>query len=363
MVTVTARGLISESSAKIEIGRRTLWGTGFVIAGLLLAALAVYLNFLVDPSRPVGRSAAQLFFEMLILVGMAFFSMGLFSVILDLKSWKDYFEAGLRRIVLQPEYLKTLSPERLREHQVDIFKTYYSDSDIDHEGRFLRYCLEHIHRYLMQPYRERIYDKITVKPAGPSLFRVTDKLTYACRRIDGSIQSRVFWQANSREVLKMEDLRVQLRWPRGHKEADRRVILGIQDLTEKQLHDGSLLFEYDLSQHRQVDGLVVEAEATYLVHDASFNTWRMADPSRDVELRISYPTDLKIQFLPYLIDHDPDEVQDDPGLFIARFKSWIMPKSGFAWKLLPVDLPDKVQLGGEGTWAESLADVLDDAAD
>jgi len=360
MVTATVRAAVHENKGKIEISRTMLWGLTLSLVGLLTASISIYLSGLVEAS---SRSFPHLLFDVLTLIGMAFFSMGIFSILLDTKGWKEYFEAGLKDIILQPEYLKTLSPEKLREHQIDILKTYYQDADIDREGRFLRYCLEHVHRYVVQPYRECIDDRIKVDLLDASLLRITDTLTYKCRRAGGGIQNRVFWQANSREVLVIEDLKMELRWPREPKEARRKINFDMTELVPKHKPDGSLYFEYDLSPHSQVDGLIVKIEAVYLVHQASFSTWRMSEPSRDVELSIDYPPEYELQFLSYLLDDEPDDQRHDRGFFYSRYRSWIMPKSGFVWKLLPRDLPSRVRSEGPASQLETMADILDDGGD
>ena len=74
--------------------------------------------------------------------------------------------------------------------------------------------------------------------------------------------------------------------------------------------------------------------ASYTSEAAAFYTWRMMDPSEHVELSISYPTSLKMQFKPFLLEPQPTTTIDDPGFFQVVFDSWIMPRSGFAWKLL-----------------------------
>jgi hypothetical protein len=133
----------------------------------------------------------------------------------------------------------------------------------------------------------------------------------------------------------MESLYVELRPPRKQAGEKRRILLGIDDLEVHEQPDGSVCYEYDLSPYRSMDSLRVQVVATYIAHQAHFNTWRMVVPSREVELSISYPQEYELQLLPFLLDTEPFEQSDDPGSFTIAFNSWVMPKSGFAWKLLP----------------------------
>ncbi len=306
--------------------RTALWGVALALAGVAMAGVSVW-----------ARSAdfRQLVLEMVLISGMAFFSMGLFGIILEMKSWKKYFESGLREIVLQPDFLRKLNPKELIAYQVGVFRTYYGYEDIDKEEGFLRYCLNHIHRYMAEPYREEIRDEIEVTCLDPARIRIRDDLSYVCRPGKEGLQDRLVWQGNAKELLEMESLYVELRPPRKQAGEKRRILLGIDDLEVHEQPDGSVCYEYDLSPYRSMDSLRVQVVATYIAHQAHFNTWRMVVPSREVELSISYPQEYELQLLPFLLDTEPFEQSDDPGSFTIAFNSWVMPKSGFAWKLLP----------------------------
>jgi hypothetical protein len=182
-----------------------------------------------------------------------------------------------------------------------------------------------------------------VEVAGPSTLRIRDHLSYVCRKARGLIQERVAWQANSLEVLQIESLSLELLRPAEDGGGHRRIaLLGIEDLVITKEADGSVTYEYDLGEWRHLDGLKVIFNASYTAETAAFYTWRMMDPSDNVELSISYPTSLKMQFKPFLLEPQPTATIDDPGFFQVVFDSWIMPRSGFAWKLLAPGVAAKV---------------------
>lgn len=355
MVTATAQAVASKGT--LGRSRTTRWGIGLGMTGFLIAALSETLSFLAGLP---DFSPARLIFDLLSLTGMVLFALGLLGILLGMKSWKDYLADIQRDAVLGHGYLKSLSSEGLRAHHIEILKVICQDMEIDAQGRFLRYCLDRIHKYLAHPYHEDVQVQIKVQPAGPSLLRVVETLKYTSRRGGDRTQDCVVWQANSKEVLSVEELKIELRWPREHRDAGRKIVVGIGELHCEDMPDGSHRYEHRLGRHGMIDGLAVNIQATYLVHPSSFNTWRSSDPSRGVDVWISYPPELELQFLPFVLDDEPEAQQHARGLLAVRFTSWLMPGSGFAWKLLPTDLPEEVQIESNAT---DLEDILANAAE
>lgn len=358
MITATAQPATRRE--KIEIGRIAQWGIGLGVAGLLIAALSLQLGVPAVPSQP---APLRLLLDLLILVGMTLFALGVLGVILGRKSWKSYFEESLREVVLQPHYLKSLSPEGLRDHLIEIFKAEHGDEDIGREDRFLRYCLDHVHKYLSSPYRENLYVDIAVEAASPSTLKIRERIDYTCRQAAGGLPDSIEWQAASREVLSVEELKIGLRWPRGHPEARPKMSLGMEQIERETLPGGGLRFKQDLGGLGAVDGLLVCVEAAYLVSPSTFNTWRLTEPARQVDVTISYPMDLDLQYFPCMLTCEPDTCEPGRGSLSVRFDSWVLPGSGFAWKLVPAFLPESVRVGGRGDWEATLEDIVADGAD
>jgi hypothetical protein len=359
MITATARPV--ERKAKIDFDPLTQWGIGLCTAGLLIAALSLSLTTsITTPSAP---SPVRLLIDLSILAGMTLFALGVLGIVVGTKSWKSYFEAGLRDVILQHRYLKTLSPEGLRDHLIEILKEEHRDAEVGREGGLLRYCLDHIHKYLSHPYQENVAVRISIDSPGESMLRVTESLDYLCRQAGGKFQDRIVWQAASREVINVEDFRIELRWPKAPHSAARKVEIRLDDVDRERLPDGGCRFAYGLEDMDVVDGLRVRMDATYLVHASSFHNWSVSEPIHNLDLEISFPSDLDLQFLPYLLCHEAGEFRQDRGLACAQYESWVLPGSGFAWKLVPAYLPDEVQIGSHGTPLPTLEDVVADSAD
>jgi hypothetical protein len=308
-------------------------GLFFSLAGLALAGTAIHMAaYQQREDLTVLRFAT----DFMMFLATTFFSVGIVSFILDMKGWKEYFEMGLMRIVLRSEFLKKLNSGALKTYQVDVFKRVYDKDDIDQEGRFLRYCLDHIHDYIVQPYREEIRQILKLKPVSPDCLEVLETLRYICRAGRGGIQEHIKWETN-KETIDVQDISFEL-YPPKKKGGRKPVVLNRDAITKNPPNpDGTISYEYKLDEYRQDDRLEVAIHVRYTVDAAKFCTWRMAFPSRCVDILIMHPPQFEIQFIPFLLDHQPDYVKINADSYSATFDSWIMPMSGFAWRLYPAD--------------------------
>ncbi len=313
--------------------KTTLWGVAFCTSGVLLALFAVYVNAL---EQPADRTLMKVSLDLLLFGATTLLSLGLVSMILDMQSWKDYFEDGLMNIVLRPAYLERLSPDQLTDYQIEVFKKYHKRDDIDQEGRFLRYCLNSIHKYIVEPYREEIREALRITVDSPDRLRLAETLSYVCRTGQDGIQEKIIWGTNE-ETLDVESLRFEVQIPPSYmgELSDFNQLAWTREELDRKETNGLVNYELSLKPFRKVDRLDVTVQATYLVDSNRFNTWRMVVPSRHVDIAIVYPKELELQFIPFLLDTKPDHHTSAPGFFSVEFRSWIMPWSGFAWTLFP----------------------------
>lgn len=266
----------------------TLWRVFFCFAGLALAIGAAVLH---HAFKPPDLSFPYMGLRLMDALGLALFVMGMLTLVLDLKHWKEYFEHRLSDVVVGQDYLKELSSQALLKQQIKVFQIYYHDEKISDSG-FVRYCLDKIHGYIVTPYRSDVHDYITISKAGPGRYRVENDLRYVLRKAGGRIQERIGWQANGMEVIQMESLTMDLLGPKPNEEVLDHV--GIDGFLCKEDADGSLTYEYSLERYKDKDGILVKIRAEYYVEPSAFYTWRMIDPSERVELSIHYPPDLTI---------------------------------------------------------------------
>jgi hypothetical protein len=326
--------MATRSTAVVWISR-----IAFCVVGLSCAVAASVAQ---DVYHPPEMSWMSLGLKLLDALGVSLLIMGLLTSVLELPHWKEYFEHRLSDVIVGQEYLRELRPEALLKQQVKVFQIYYHDEQISDSG-FVSYCLRKIHGYVVKPYRSNVHDYIRISKAGPDLLRIENDLRYVLRKAGGRIQKRVGWQANSMEVVRMDELKLDLVWPDSSEKAGQVLAHAeMKDFALNEDPDGSLSYEYSLEPYKDLDGLIVNIRAEYLVEPSAFYTWRMIDPSDRVELNIKYPSDLKIQFKHFLLEKTASHEIRGADFFHVTFDSWVMPRSGFAWKLLSPDVAVKV---------------------
>lgn len=342
-----------EQVTDVPLLRRKTTSSGilFSLAGLAFASIAIHMA---SHQRREELTIPMFITDFIMFLATTSLSVGIVSFILEMKGWKEYFELGLMRIVLRSEFLKKLNPGALKTYQVDVFKRVYEKDDIDQEGRFLRYCLDHIHDYIVQPYREEIRQILKVEPVSPDRLEVLETLRYVCRAGRGGIQEHIQWETNE-ETIDVQDITFEL-YPPKRKGERKPVILNKDTITKNPSNPyGAFSYEYKLDEYRQDDRLEVAIHVRYTVDAAKFCTWRMAFPSRSVDILIMHPPKFGIQFIPFLLDHQPDYVKRNADSYSATFDSWIMPMSGFAWRLYPAD---KTQAIHSETGGDSRSDSI-----
>ena len=65
-----------------------------------------------------------------------------------------------------------------------------------------------MHKYLASPYQENLYVDIEVEAASPSTLKIRERIDYTCRQAAGGLPDSIEWQAASREVLSVEELKI-----------------------------------------------------------------------------------------------------------------------------------------------------------
>jgi hypothetical protein len=370
------------------------------LVGLVSALLGLLWESQIHPAAnvPIDRWS-KLGIDLLLLLGMTTFTMGIFTVVVEMKNWRNYFERGLSDIVLKHEYLDTLSDDQLVNVQTNALKAhykkaYYKNDDSDAEGSFLDYCIKNIHQYVGLPYREDVYDEIVVKAFDKSkdVMSISEKLTYTCRRVGPSIQSRIAWMPDDGEHLNMKRIDLSLKYPMNHEKSGEvvtpppqeymkaagyvitaqslemlktenvpdSVIAKLGHLTLQCIYkdrfsevvrstigdehvDISLLqkhveeikgCEFELGEYKDVDGLVATMNLEYEAKLLDLQSWKMAHPTKNFTLIIKYPEGLKLdvqEFVSYPIQFQTTKMS---GYYSARYSLWLLPnQNGVAWSV------------------------------
>lgn len=143
-------------------------------------------------------------------VGLAFFSIGVISVFLELPHWREYFERRLANVVVDDVYLEQLSIPRIRDLQIKTWKRLYEGAPIEQEGSFFQFFEERIKPHIGSPYREDVIERMYIKDRPDRSYDYTTSVSYTCRQVQNQLQSKVGWIPERGEFIEVYDVEIEL---------------------------------------------------------------------------------------------------------------------------------------------------------
>ena len=133
--------------------RFIIYGAGLGVLGVLVIVGSLYLETIVVAD---ATGEKPLYLKVFDHIGIAFLSLGIVGIILDLPNWQKYFQERLGEVVTQRNYLNTLGNEELIALQTATLKAFFKVEDIDREGSLLNFFHSRIHKLIASPFRENI---------------------------------------------------------------------------------------------------------------------------------------------------------------------------------------------------------------
>jgi hypothetical protein len=231
------------------------------IIALLVGVVGIFGSaYLSEALNPASGSLMSAFASGLTTLSVALMGLGIFGILLDSKNWREYFGERLKEIVIDNSYLKTLDSGTLKQLQTSVLKAQFNNQQIDKDGSFLEYFHLHLHKFISEPYREDVSTEVLMKKLeGSEDFLVTDKVRYVCRASGGKIQDSIGWKPDPDEFKEVRSLKIKIQFPANHEKAGESQEIQVD---QTKLNEG---VKESLSEFESIDGLVVIAEAVYVV--------------------------------------------------------------------------------------------------
>jgi hypothetical protein len=306
-----------------------------ILVGFLLIITECYIHVTCKPEKDLYIAALS-FLET---IGIALAAFGLFSIIIDSGSWREYFASRLRDIVIEQNYLDGLDVDTLKSIQTKVLKAFFHDSTIDKEGSFLNYFHLNLHRYISEPYREDATKIIVMREVGGSI-EIQDTISYTCRKAGGEIQKTVNWAIDPGEFLAVKKLKIEVQYPFWHPLKTQSKTLLNSDGSDVDLTE--LRYSQQLNDYRDIDGLVVKMESTYMVDLERFQYWQMAHPTKNFHMSVSFPKEFSIQLKPLVLHPEFVETVIADGYAMVKYDTWMLPQSGVAFRFIKKSKPASV---------------------
>lgn len=293
-------------------------------------------------------------------LGIASLIFGVFTLFLELRGLRIYFLERMKELVIEKQYLKSLSAEELKKIQLLAIQAHFKLEEVPYGGSFLEFLYRDIYSYIGAPYRERVTLEIRYEQEGEDLFVARDRLSYICRKSGEKILSAIIWQNDPGEVEEIRDLKVAVQYPQEHEKHGPPVLVGkltedkkrfeVWDIKSKEMIPlkeengggdspvkGRELRINSVESYEEVDRLKVVIDAVYTIKADHFAYWLMVYPTKDFSLILVPPDSHIVQAATFINNEHIGELNKEPGYYSFTYNSWMIPQSGVAWRLIPVE--------------------------
>lgn len=276
-------------------------------------------------------------------LGIAFLSLGVIGLILELPHWQSYFYQILLATITDEAYFEKIKDKtQLQKIQTKLMKAFFNTKDIDKPDSFFGYYREQIQQFIGEPYRDQTSGVTRIEYAKDqsNAFSVKEEISFFCRKLGTHIQKKTRWTAHRDELISMPCFRVTVTPPAG---------LSAQygDLGPKVFEwntasppnpndtplrpaDPDWGYEMSLEAYEGMDGLFIKTELEYVVASDRAFSWSMPYISKGLTHKITYPRELTISLDQFLL-HESTEIERKPGVLDFAYREWLLPGDGIAF--------------------------------
>jgi hypothetical protein len=309
----------------------------FGVFGILVGILLILLSRVLFASLPAEWLSVLR--DVLKDVGVAVILFGVLNVMVDLPEWRQYFEERIKAIVIQQDYLRSLDSGTLLALGNNVTQARLKLPGLGDPGTLLYFLNENIDRFLTAPYQEDVRADVTYSPAATGTLKVRDRVTFTCKAVGGKIKEKVSWKGGEAAFREVLGIKLTLTYPPGHLKA------GVSTEALK-TGAGERKLEFDLTGEYNVDGLKVELLADYVIDELNQQYWKLPDPCKGVEVRLTYPTTYEATLVDFAPLPSNAEYVVDVGKFDFRYSGWTFPNSGCVWQLRAIKQKETVAPAG-----------------
>lgn len=151
------------------------------------------------------------------------------------------------------------------------------------------------------------------------------------------VQPTVSWIPNDHEVASVEKLQVSLQHE-SFKDKENETDIKTFDFNTLKAEGYTVKndtgFKFPLDEYITLENLRVILSLEYTIPQERMIAWRIAHPTRGMNLTVQFPKDLTIATEPYYNNENIPPPTSAPGLFQLISEDWIMPGEGIIILLL-----------------------------
>ncbi len=269
-------------------------------------------------------------------LGAGIFCSGIISIIIETKSWSDYFSEVLRKIVLGHDFLAQIDTNTLSDFHKNVLRIRYKNEDIGKDDSFLDFQQQLIEPLLTESYRENVNQRIIIRNINDSddTINVEDTVSYQFRTNNNKISKNAHFDY-SNEIIKKEDIKITLQ-----KMNENEELINIDDNSKIRIEmnsDGTVKsIDVKLQNYISCDKLQIKNQSMYKIKKDQINVWQMSHLTKNLHMLIQAPENYKINFERFSLNEKFEDLPLYTNILDYSYNYWILPFSGFAWKLIKI---------------------------
>ena len=271
-------------------------------------------------------------------LGLGLIAAGILGIGIELQHMHEYFQKRIQDTMIDRKFIKQLNRTEKEKLQEQALAAFFGVDELSAEEGFYKFYREKIRDHIAGPFRKGTTFKTVVVREGDELFKVTDAISFTCKRGGKSILPKIEWTTERDEITEVLELCIETTkpgqdpMPYRYDGATKTYPPPLQEY--KSGHGCDLL----LTDYAGCDGLEIALEVTYLVSRERSFSWTMPYLSDGFTGEIHFPDDLRIYVDLFGVSKDavPKDklnLPSDKGVTVCKVNhtTWLLPDDGFSF--------------------------------
>lgn len=310
--------------------------------GIICILIAVVLNL--THGAWGDYSIAQSVIEKLLeVLGAAILALGVITFSMDTESWREYFSARLRDLILDHSYVKQLNNDQLKRLHRETTKALYSAPAVDENG--LQVFVEnHMLSLLKGRYRENYILNIHLEEVRDDGFVINFSSQYVIRQGSEKLNDLVKFRFPSSETKSIISFSIKCR----HPEQEESVSL-YKMPEDKILEANALIREKDhvveakIPPQHLIDQVEIIVEAEYVTNLGCIQKFESLIPTNVLTVMLASNVPSHIPTItPFFTNNGKcNHTPMKTGVRLS-YNDWILPGCGVVWNFTPTSTSKQV---------------------
>nr|BDT31632.1 hypothetical protein MFMH1_13010 [Myxococcus sp. MH1] len=313
----------------------------FVLGGLVLIFVGLFVDGLYPDAATERRSLwLTIVVQLFVNVGIGVATGGVFSVLLTMRPWKEYFQDAVASIVVTHDYLKKLNAQQLDMLETAIAAQVFGAGMVEPEDSLYRHVCQKRNSLLRSPFRRNVFSVVAVTVKSDVKAELHEHLKYELYACDGRLPERIeytLYDVDGQDVPWIV-ICVDVLPGAGAAEGIHRegglVNQGTMPPLQVVVEPGKKIYALDISDvsKRNLRKISVSIETRISFSLGELQAWSMPHPTYGLRYTLQYDSSRLVgDMYPLGVASESCSLSDKPGLCDLVYHGWVFPSSGIAW--------------------------------